>query len=349
MAREAARRFGFLATLVAAVLTTQIATDRAADACGSFGRLGSAPPSVAVERVLLVHDEAKGVEHFVREIAFASVKETFGFVVPTPSRATVAKVDDVDWSALDRAHPFAEERSLGIGSLGFGGGDGRLGGAGVKVLEHKRVGSFASYVLEAGSGEAMKKWLGDNRFETTPASAAWLEHYVRLGFSFVALRFEPQLAKETRRSRGDFDFEHSGAETVRISFETPVPYYPYREPDLERGGADRILALWLLSPSPKVPVALRGEGDAAAYVRPWREGLRSTLGPGDDPLAGAKTWKAIQPSGPMILQTFEDQKTTRRGFGDVVLVPEQPTARSPEHLGKQKRLLGLLDPRADAK
>lgn len=341
------------ATGALAVLLTQLAGHREANACGGVGRLGSAPPSVAVERVLLVHDEAKGVEHFVREIAFSSVKETFGFIVPTPSKPTVAKVDDVDWARLDREHPFAQE-PRNIGTMGFGTGTGRLGGGGVKVLEHKRVGSFASYVLEAGSGEAMKKWLSENRFETTPASQAWLDHYVRLGFYFVALRFEPQLAKETRRNQGDFDFSRGGAETVRISFATPVPYYPYREPDAG-GNADRMLALWLLTSSPKVPIALREEGanrEKASYVRPWREGIRADVAEGAPALVGAKTWKAVAPAGPLVLQTFEDQKRSRLGFGDVVLVPEKPgteKALDEKAVAERKRFLALLDPETDSR
>lgn len=343
-------RIGKLAAALATALSfTQLVADRDADACGGFGRLGSSAPSVAVERVLLVHDEAKGVEHFIREVAFSSVKETFGFVVPTPSKPTVAKVDDIDWARLDRDHPFSMDK--GIGSLGYGSGSGRLGGAGgVKVLEHKRVGSFASYVLEAGSGEAMKKWLSENRFQTTPASQAWLDHYIRLGFTFVALRFEPQLAKETRAKNGDFDFARGGAETVRISFETPVPYYPYREPDAGDGGIDRMLALWLLTSSPKVPVALREEGpnrEKTSYVRPWREGIRTLLTEGAPPLVGPKTWKATVPAGPLVLQTFEDQKRSRRGFGDVVLVPEKATVLDADAVAKRQRMLALLDPGAD--
>jgi len=345
------RRVGKLAAAIAAaVLLTQVAADREADACGGFGRLGSTSvPSVAVERVLLVHDEAKGVEHFVREVAFSSAKETFGFVVPTPSKPTVAKVDDVDWGRLNREHPFSIDKRTG--GVGYGRGSGRLGGSGgVKVLEHKRVGSFASYVLDASSGEAMKKWLSDNRFQTTAASQTWLDHYVRLGFYFVALRFEPQLAKETRTKNGDFDFARGGAETVRISFETPVPYYPYREPDAGDVGVDRILSLWLLTSSPKVPVALRKEvpnGETVSYVRPWREGIRSSLAPDAPALVGPKTWKATVPAGPLVLQTFEDQKRSRRGFGDVLLVPEKPTPADAEARAKWKRLFGLLDAAAD--
>jgi hypothetical protein len=331
-----------------AALAATVAPPSRAEACGGFfvPRAGMLP-SIAVERVLLVHDEDAGVEHFVRELAFANANQPFGFVVPTPSRPGVFRVDELPWGGLERAFPF-EEKGKGSGQ-GFGSGHGRLGGAGVRVLEAKPLGSFAAYVLQATDGNAMKGWLDRNHFTTTPASAAWLERYVKLGFYFVALRYDPGL----HRAKVEREGRNTSAETLRISFATPAPYFPYREPDRDDLGKDRALALWLVTKGkPRVPVALVQEGDSLAYRRPWREGHRQPPVPASS-LAhalGEKTWKdlALPGEGDWNVQVFEDQKHARRGFGDVLLVPEEPGALDAAALEKHRALLPLLDPALEA-
>lgn len=336
-------------TLATAALTLALAEPRLADACGGFFSRRAGPlPAISVERVLLVHDEDAGVEHFVREIAFTRVDKPFGFVIPTPSRPGVFKVDDLHWASLERAFPLGDPNE-GSGQ-GYGTGSGRLGGAGVKVLEAKPLGSFAAYVLSATDTQAMKGWLDRNQFVTTPSSEAWLDYYVKLGFYFVALRFDPGLhrAKVEREPWRDRD----NAETMRVTFATPVPFYPYREPDREDLAADRVLALWLVTKGArKVPVALVDEGGRRSYVKPWREG-REPLPASGDELAravGEAAWKGFMPSreGAWRVQVFEDQKRSRRGFGDVVLVPESPR-EAPRPLEVYKAILPLLDPGLEA-
>lgn len=304
-------------------------------------------PSIAVERVLLVHDEPAGVEHLIREIAFASVDRPFGFVVPTPTRPSVFKADDRPWGFFERKFPM-EDPTDG-GAAGFGSGAGRLGGAGsARVLEIKRIGSFASYVLQADDGKAMKGWLDRNRFETTKASEAWLEHHARLRFYFVALRFEPGFFREKVRHLG----HASRAETLRITFETPVPFYPYNEPDRDDLAPDRALALWLISNGPtRVPVSLVQGPDGPSYRRPWREGARRPPVSADT-LAEAfgDAWKGLVKPGDSTwrVQVFEDQKRERRGFGDVLLVPEERADLDAGALEKVRPLLPLLDPALEA-
>jgi hypothetical protein len=226
-------------------------------------------------------------------------------------------------------------------------GHGRLDG--VEVLEAKRVGSFAAFVLRATDGAAMKAWLDRNKFVTTPASEAWLQHYVKRKFFFVALRFEPSLfAEKPGRSKPG-----ARAETLRITFETPVPFYPYLEPDRDDLTGDRVLALWLVTPGKrKVPVALARDGGKLSYQRPWREGQRHSPAKAESlaPAVGEKAWKTFAPKGdgPFTIQVFEDQKRVRRGFGDVLLVPEEPEELDAGAIEKRRALLPILDPTLEA-
>ena len=61
----------------------------------------------------------------------------------------------------------------------------------------------------------------------------------------VALRYEPlQQAKSGKLE----------SEAVRITFESPLAYYPYQEPLRAKGKkvAHRVLALWLVAPQPVI-------------------------------------------------------------------------------------------------
>jgi hypothetical protein len=208
-------------------------------------------------------------------------------------------------------------------------------------------------VLAATDPKALAKWLEENKLQTTPETEAWLAHYVKLRFHYVAFRYEPTAAKS--------DEKRLVSEAVRISFSTPVPYYPYLEPTREDALPERVLALWLVARDPMVPVAARREGDGAIhYKRPFRAGRRYAA-MGDTRVkeaVGAKLaallpegatstdpLRALEPGEKLLtVQTFEDQKTSRKGWGDVLFVPEKPEEIDEATAAKRRALLGLLDP-----
>lgn len=298
-----------------------VSAPQPADACGAFFARKSVPeasrPSLSLERVLIVFDPAKKEEHFMREVVFRGSKEKFGFVVPTPTRPTVAEVKKPPFDELERRYPFAREVEL---EKARGGSKGAPGGGApqVIVLEVKYLGSFAAFVLQATDDKALAKWLADNEFTSTPESDRWLAEYVKRGFYYVAFRYEPTLDTKA----GDDSLR---AQSVRVTFPTPVAFYPYREPD-HPASADRKLRaveLWVASPSALVPVAVTDDRGPPTWVRPFREGLRST---DQDPKAMAGTLgddlAKLLPPGPLVVQPFQDQKTTRAGYGDVVFLPE---------------------------
>jgi hypothetical protein len=315
-----------------------------AAACGAFFKRGPTVtvPSLQVEQVLILHDPVKEQEHFIRQLSFRDAKEPFGFVVPTPSRPTVARVASSPFAEL--AKQFPPEGGLGL-LLGLGGGGmshSRRAGSGaapaVTVLSKERIGSFTAFVLAATDASALERWLKENSFETTPESRAWLSHYVAVGFYFTAFRYEPdaKVAGTTVKS-----------ETVRISFATPLPFYPYQEPVHPQPEANvpRVLAVWFVSPERSIPVA-NVTDDAGSHVRrPWAEDtthpatkavdLRPSLGPLADLLPGA-------PGDALVMQTFEDQKSSRRGWGDVVLVPEVARPIDPAKRDRMNKLIAAL-------
>lgn len=312
-----------LLSFAAAGVVLAAAPREEALACGAFFAKAAAPierrPSLSVERVLILFDPEKEVEHFIREVTFRGSNETFGFVVPTPTKPEVFKVTESPFDKLERDFPFAPPpQRLRDGSNSKGAPGGAAGGGPPKVaiLDIKKVGSFTAFVLAANDSTALAKWLKDNGLTSSPENDAWLKGYVEKKFYYVAFRYEP--------SKDQKDNGQPRAETIRISFKTPLAYYPYREPAHKSSTTERDVGLWVASPEPLVPVALTEEQGRPVWVKPFAEGmtkeqvagdrLKRILGAEEDKLIGGAEY-AVQP--------FEDQKVSRQKYGDVVFLPKR--------------------------
>ena len=331
--------------LLLAILAALTSGVSVAYACGVF-RGASVPPekqpTLSREKVLIIHDEESGTEHFIREIAFAHAADPFGFVVPVPGKPTVAEVKKNLFTPLRKTFTFEPT----FGGIGRGKGSGGaspasagLGdGGGVTVLSVERIGSFKAFVLAATDEAGLAQWLADNKFAQPTGAKEWLGHYVRMGFYYVALRYDPPRKKQSGGAMG--------AETIRISFPTPMPYYPYlepEEPDLPRNDP-RLLEVWYAGTKPVIPVCLREYRGTNTWTRPLRAG-ESYEGDARASFAKAidKEISELLPSGSVVVQTFRDQKRSRDGFGDILFVPREGQELTPERREELRPLLGVLD------
>ena len=315
MGKSVSSRWGLVrssALLVTAGLCAVASTGSSAHACleifGPEVSESDRRPSLAYEQTLIVYDAEKRREHFVREVVFSASREPFGFVVPTPSRPEVAKLKKSPFAKLRDEFPFRRPHSERVARLAAIGMEDS-----VQVLSVTRVGRFTAFVLSASDAAGLSSWLSQNGFVRTPEADVWLAHYVKLGFFYVAMRYEP--------ARGDKG--KTTAETIRISFDSPLPYYPYREPVPRADKAParpRLLEIWLASTRDFVPVASRAS-DKADWVRPFLDGSRYTSASVRSTLASTVDAELL-PAGQLRLQRFADQKRSRVGFGDVVFVPD---------------------------
>jgi hypothetical protein len=302
---------------------------RAAEPLNVAG-VADAPPAVPViERALVIHDSSKGSEHLIEELTFAAGDKPLGLLLPVPARPTVAKLTSSPFAKL------AAGATAATGS-GFGSsGPDRLGGAPQPSADADaaQVGRLTTSVLSADDSSALKKWLVSNKFASDPASDAWLARYAGRGFYFVALRIEPKAKKDALTTV---------TETLQISFASPLPFFPYTE-SLENLGL-RQLSVWLLASNRQVPVVLGSTEGQARWLRPWHELESSQPTPKD--LSGMlpKALVALLPRGTVQLQHFEDQKSSRLGYGDIVLVPETPQATPPKPSPELRRLMSVVDP-----
>jgi hypothetical protein len=341
----------------AAFALTALAFARPAPACGGFFSRSALEfhrrPSLAHEQALIVFDAETRREHFIREIVFRSAEEPFGFVVPTPSRPEVAAVTTSPFESLRTSFPFrVAPRVTGARAGAKGGGlGGALAGA-VHVLEVTKVGSFTAFVLAADDKQALVDWLTKNGFSTTPQSEAWLAHYVQLKFYYVAMRYD----LPNKAPGGASPESRTKSETMRISFQTPLPYYPYLEPDAAPNQVrtdPRLLELWLVSQEAFVPVAAYERPDGVSWVRPLaaglaydednREVLSQALGSEAGDLPAVSPW--WKKKAPIRVQTFMDQKRSRAGFGDILFVPSRKYSPHGKVRDQLLALLPVLDRR----
>lgn len=179
----------------------------------------------------MVWDNDRKVEHFIRSATFQGQAKDFGFILPTPNPPKEIEVaDESAFGVLENLQPRPTTGDMAKGEAAAGGG--------VAVLEQKRVGDFEVSVLKAKDGAAIGDWLKQNGHKMRPAMEPWLQHYAERGWVLVAFKYVA-----TKVS--------AGTKAVRVSFEAPGPFYPYKMPsDTWSEGHHRKLSLFVVSDSP---------------------------------------------------------------------------------------------------
>jgi hypothetical protein len=199
-----------------------------------------APPSGkpvvnADQTVIMVWDAAAKTEHFVRRASFKSDADDFGFLVPTPAQPELAESGDDAFPYLAKL-TAPEIKRMARPSAGCAGGCSRSKSAAVPasaaakaevtVLEEKTVAGFHAVVLDASSASALTGWLKDHGYAFSPEIEAWAKPYVDGGWKITALK----VAKDPSATAS----KGVAAASLRISFKTERPLFPYREPESKR-------------------------------------------------------------------------------------------------------------------
>jgi len=292
-----ARPWTWLFSLAAALaLASSIVTPRA-DACFAVGRRGPVP--IRGEEAMIVWDAARRTEHLVRRAGFRSVRSDFGFLVPTPSRPELLEVAS---GFFDTLFNFYAASPREIVQASSGGGDGRRGAAAarpeVRVLEQRHLAGMEATVLLANDAGALSGWLRRHRYPSSRALSTWLEPYVAQGWTVTAFRVDP--------SGGSSTFQTA---SVRLSFATERPFFPYSEP---AAGPARPFRVSVIAPT-KMRAELARVGDT--NVEPWGVPVGYAGAP-----AGLSRLESTVPLGSIPhgswLTTF-DEPRSRRGDRDL--------------------------------
>jgi Uncharacterized protein conserved in bacteria (DUF2330) len=276
------------------------------------------------ETALIVWDEARHEEHFVRSAHFHTTARSFGFLVPTPSRPTLGEVDEDIFARLDKttAPEIIEDRFWSPRPIQctplpwvYVAEDGDWVSAGdpgsVTVLDATRVAGLDATVLSATDPAALFAWLAVRGFEVREAAKQWLAVYVARKWNIVAFRYE---APATPAAEKESAFS---SRAVRISFATDQPFYPYREPQDVHEESGRALHLFVAGLRGAQGSLADGGGGA------WGATLRFS-----NEVATPFSLPGVELPSRMWLNEFNDP-TTKRPTTDIVFrsSPSSPVVR----------------------
>lgn len=212
-----------------------------------------APPSGkpvvnADQTVILLWDAATKTQHFVRRATFKSQADDFGFLVPTPAQPELAESGDDAFPFLQKLTE-PERKKMARPSQGCGCTRGLSKSSAVApapqvtVLEEKTVAGFQASVLDAKSAKDLVAWLKDHGYAFSPEVEAWAKPYVDGGWKITALRVakDPAIREQAKVA----------AASLRLSFKTEQPLFPYREPESAAaagalGATDRLLRIYFI-------------------------------------------------------------------------------------------------------
>jgi hypothetical protein len=218
-------------------------------ACASVSD-GATRVAIAGEQALIVWDAENKREHFIRSARFDTDAASFGFLVPVAAMPEIADADD---SIIDRLDRLIEDRrpqqvsytvrlsSLFLLSSRSSHRAPEGASSEVKVLAQQRVAGMDVVVLEADSAHALADWLGTHGYRNRPELSAWLAPYVAAHFKICAFNYQAQ-------SPGANQTASVHARSVRLSFRTERPFFPYREPADAQGPPSRQLRILFLGP-----------------------------------------------------------------------------------------------------
>lgn len=231
-------------------------TPECLNACCPAFRAG-ADFRIADQRILIAWDPQTKIEHFVREAAFKGTSENdsdFGFLVPSPTQPQIEESDASVFSLLDQKiqprievkdrwgvdpfplllSPFAlmQEAQVGVGRTT----DSQVPPA-VAVLQTKKVAGYEVAVLKASDANELIQWLKDNQYQARKDLEEWVLPYVEKGWVITAFKYDSS-SKRTQVG------------TVRISFATENPVFPYRVPKDQfiEGGKGNLLQVFVVGP-----------------------------------------------------------------------------------------------------
>ena len=193
---------GMLSLAFAAlILTTPVFSDPCGMVPPIYAGEGNPIKRIGLQQTYVFFN--KGVESFVIRPGFQGKVDNFGMLIPFPSPPSLRKVSDSVFEQIAHAVDPPEvvvdltpRPLMAMGKFGGGGFGGGAGGGGgleirrrqVKVLKEEAVGMYEVAVLEAGSPEALKKWMDKNEYKYPEGMDKVTEDYIEEGWCFVAVK-----------------------------------------------------------------------------------------------------------------------------------------------------------------
>ncbi len=187
----------------AALLCLAITTTAQADPCGMVPPIytGDQVPITRIGEQNTYVFYKDGVETFVIRPGFRGNVEEFGMLIPFPNPPALRKVPDNIFSQLAAAvdppevvvyahrYPMAKmSRARGAASAPMANSLQFARKDEVRVIKQEAVGMYEVAVLEAGSADALKKWMDQHGYKYPEGMDKPCEEYVKDHWCFVAVK-----------------------------------------------------------------------------------------------------------------------------------------------------------------
>jgi hypothetical protein len=215
-------------------------------ACGiASGHPETADDYVAAEQAVIIWDENRKVEHFIREADIHTNGSDVGFLVPTPTAPELVEANaNIFALATEVAHPqLVREITYKTPLVIFwpilkgplilaapfyatlGGMGGRSDDDQYRIVTQQDVAGYHAVTLDAASPEALTGWLKQNGYVSTPELTDWLKPYIDAHWKITAFKLlKDQTADPIGKSKP------IQTRAIRMSFTTERPFFPYSEP-----------------------------------------------------------------------------------------------------------------------
>lgn len=281
---------------------------------------------IAEESAIIIWDEAAKTQHFIRRASFRTSAKDFGFLVPTPTVPELAEADDQAFDLLERITaprvvmqriPATAKSELPMKAPAA---------AAVTVLATAKVAGYDAVVLEATDANALNTWLKEHDYASTPELVEWFKPYLERKWKISAFKIDRDAQRGNSAESG----------TVRMSFRTDAPFFPYREPAAKGKGQNldpRMLRVYLLSTS-RVEGVL---GDSGAWPgrAVWSDGIGE---PDRSRLFELAKLPANVAAGALWLTEFQDGSSPRPGRDDVFFrtSAEQAVLHKPDRIEHER-------------
>lgn len=266
----------------------------------------------ADQTVILLWYKEQQTQHFIRQANFKTDAKDIGFLVPSPSRPQLEESGNAAFAQLEKI-TVPKPKPEFVFPLGCAASPAPLSNQyRVTVIEEKRIAGFDATVLTAENGDDLMDWLKKNGYSYSPAVAEWAKPYIGGDWHFTALK--------VAKNKDALPHDEVKATSLRISFRTDRPLFPYREPDStnsshELSAKSRLLRLYFIADT-QYEGKINGEtpwsGRAiwSGDITPHRNALLSALQLPQN-TAPARWW----------LTKFEDNWPYEKAKGDLIFLP----------------------------
>lgn len=218
---RAMRRGAQAGFVVMAVVGVLALLDRGAGACGGLFCQND-PVDQAGERIVFSVNGDGTITSLI-EIQYTGSADDFSWILPMPSAITaedVAVPDEGD-EVFPELHSLTDVRIIAPEEPACALEDGLVAAAdaveesGVEVFASGEVGPFGFDVIGSEDGDALIRWLRDNRYRVEPPMEPLIDVYVEERFAFLAMRLlEGQ--------------ESDSIRPIEVTYEADMPSIPLR-------------------------------------------------------------------------------------------------------------------------